>query len=68
MSKNQDSLKKKSLEKEAKEMNTVKVDNYNKEQFLYEFKESLKEAKEMKEGKKKSNDSSWRDLFIEKDK
>lgn len=49
--------------KEAVSMTTVTVE-YNKDVFLTELEESLKEMKERRKSKSaKAERSSWRDLF-----
>ncbi len=59
---------KKINEKEADSMTTATVE-YNKDAFLAELEESLKEMKEKRNSKTaKKERSSWRDLFTaEKD-
>lgn len=50
-------------EKEADSM-IMSAEKYNKEVFLIELEESLKEMKEKRKSKaKKAAQSSWRDLF-----
>lgn len=50
-------------EKEADSM-IMSAEKYNKEVFLIELEESLKEMKEKRKSKvKKTAQSSWRDLF-----
>lgn len=48
-------------EKEADSM-IMSAEKYNKEVFLIELEESLKEMKEKRKSKKTAQ-SSWRDLF-----
>lgn len=48
-------------EKEADSM-IMSAEKYNKEVFLIELEESLKELKEKRKSKKAAQ-SSWRDLF-----
>lgn len=62
---------KKISEKETDFMTTATV-KYNKDIFLAELEESLKEMKEMKARRKskiiKTERSSWRDLFTKEEK
>lgn len=67
MDKNRKKFNIKSLEEDSS-MEAVQVNKYNKQKFLFELEESLKEVKEMKKNKKKNSNSSWKDLFNTEDK